>query len=68
MSLSDGAGPTLLLPYSLDNLARGVPNWSATSDGVTTWVPPRAPDLWGHPPLECPSCSRAMHASHVISF
>jgi len=51
MGFFDGAGPTLLLPYFQDNLARGVPNWSATSGGVTTWVPPRAPDLRGHLPL-----------------
>ena len=43
-----------MLPYSQDNLARGVPNQSATSNGMTTWVPPRAPDLWGHPPLGVP--------------
>jgi len=54
MGFSDGVGPTLLLPYSQDNLARGVPDWSGTSDGVTTWVPPRTPDLWGHPPLGVP--------------
>ena len=48
------AALTLLLPYSLDNLVREVPNWSATSDGMTTWMPPRAPDLWGHPPLGVP--------------
>ena len=31
---------------------------------MTTWVPPCVPNLWGHPSLECPSCSRAMHATH----
>ena len=42
----------------------GFPNWSATSDGMTTWMPPRAPNLWGHPSWERPNCSRAMHAAH----
>jgi len=31
---------------------------------MTTWVPTCAPNLWGHPSWECPSCSRAMHATH----
>ena len=42
----------------------GFPNWSATSNGTTTWMSPRAPDLWGHPYWERPSCSRAMHVAH----
>jgi len=29
---------------------------------MTTWVPTCAPNLWGHPSWECPSCSHAMHA------
>jgi len=31
---------------------------------MTTWVPTCAPNLWGHPSWECPSCSRAMHAAY----
>jgi len=31
---------------------------------MTTWVPTCAPNLWGHPSWECPSCSRVMHAAH----
>jgi len=77
MGISDGTGPTLLLSYSYDNLTRGFPNWSATSDGVTTWVPSRAPDLWGHPPLgmpllfTCHACSSSLecdlHRSYLSS-
>ena len=29
---------------------------------MTTWIPTCALNLWGHPSLECPSFSRAMHA------
>lgn len=29
---------------------------------MATWVPNCAPNLWGHPPWGCPSCSCAMHA------
>ena len=32
---------------------------------MTTWVPTHAPNLWGHPSWECPSCSRAMYAAHL---
>jgi len=32
---------------------------------MTTWVPTHAPNLWGHPSWECPSCSCAMHATHL---
>jgi len=33
---------------------------------MITWVPPRAPDLWGHPSWERPSCSRAMRVASPL--
>jgi len=32
---------------------------------MTTWVPTCAPNLWGHPSWECPSCSRVVHAAYL---